>query len=241
MTTADAARRVVILQSAYLPWRGYFDLIDDADLFVVYDDVQYTRRDWRNRNRIANADGVHWITVPVHFSRAMPTPIDRTPIDHEQPWARHHVSAITHAYARAPFFAEITGPLFEIICRRHASISELNVALIRRICAMLEIDTPIVMSRELDATGSRTDRLVSIMGKVGGTAYLSGPAARAYLELEQFERRGLTVEYKVYEYPPYPQLHGASREAMSIVDLLVMCGPDSRRYVKSLATPERAV
>jgi len=241
MTTADVSRRVVILQSAYLPWRGYFDLIDDADLFVVFDDVQYTRRDWRNRNRIKNANGVHWITVPVRFSRARPTPIDRTPIDHDQPWVRHHVNAITHAYARAPFFGEVTRPLFEILDQRHGSISELNVALIRQICSMLEIDTPIVTSRTLDASGSKTERLVSVMDKVEGTSYLSGPAARSYLEPEKFEQRGFTVEYKVYEYPPYPQLHGPFQEAMSIVDLLVMNGPDARRYLKSLAAPERVV
>lgn len=222
-----------MIQSNYLPWRGYFDFIDDVDLFILYDDVQYTRRDWRNRNRIRLPDGPVWLTVPVTFSRSAPTLIKETEICYQNDWIREHVRSLTSAYRRAPYFERYAPSLFEILSMRHKTISELNCALIHRISEALDIHTPIRMSHDYEGRGIKTDRIIDILKKTKATHYLVGPAAKDYIEEGKFEDQGITLEYKSYDYPEYPQMHGRFEPNLSIVDLLFNCGPESREYLKS--------
>lgn len=227
--------RVGIIQSNYLPWRGYFDFIDEVDLFIVYDDVQYTVRDWRNRNRIKTADGTRWITVPIqHGPRAQL--ICETRIDYSRDWREEHRRVIATSLANAPYVDEALGLIQPAWDVRHETISELNIALLTAICDYLAIRTPLRMSSEFDVPGARTERLIELLAAVGATTYLSGPSARAYLDEHLFEDAGIALEYKNYSYPPYPQCWGAFEAAVSIVDTIANCGPEARRVLKSQRT-----
>ena len=231
--------KVGVIQSNYVPWRGYFDFIDSVDLFVFYDDLQYTRRDWRNRNRIVTPDGLRWLTVPVNYEKRSQL-IDEVPIDYRQNWPEAHFHQLETNYRRAPFFQTYVHQFTSIIAKEFSSISELNVALCKWIMQILDIRTPTLMSRDLKVSGRKSERLVDLLTKVGGTSYLSGPSAAAYLDLELFHRHGIRVEYKIYDYPPYPQLWSGFHGDASILDLLFNTGPEAREYLKS-CVPNRVV
>jgi hypothetical protein len=215
--------RVGIIQSNFLPWRGYFDLIRRCDLFVVYDDVQYTKGDWRNRNRVKTPSGTRWISVPVHHGTLSQLSED-TAIDYSTPWPRKMLNAIRQSYQGSPHFEPYFSELAELLTEPAESISDLNVRLLRWACAHLEISTPMVMAKTLEPTGAKTDRLVGILQRVGATEYLSGPAARAYLEPAKLEDAGIRLRYMRYHYGPYPQLFPPYDGAVSIIDLFFMTG-----------------
>ena len=227
--------KVGMIQSNYLPWRGYFDFIDDVDTFVIYDDVQYTRKDWRNRNRIKTPNGIQWITVPVNYSQSEPTLIKDTKIDYVQPWQRKHIGRITQAYRETPYFGLYSEELFCLLMRDFCTISDLNIALIEWCMAKLEISVPLKLSGNIDATGGRNDRIIKILQTLGSTEYLVGPAARGYIDESLYKRAGIRLTYKSYEYKPYPQQFGGFDGSVSIIDLLFNCGPQSRNYLKSLS------
>jgi hypothetical protein len=226
--------KVGVIQSNYIPWRGYFDFIDSVDLFVFHDDLQYTKSDWRNRNRILTPAGPRWLTVPVRYKH-VDQKIDEVAIDYSQNWAARHIEHLNANYRRAPFFEEYVHQFAGVISGRFESISELNVAACKWIMEVLDIHTPIRMSRELAISGKKSERLIDLLARVGGTTYVSGPSASAYLDLELFQRNGIRVEYKSYDYPEYPQLQAGFFPGVSVLDLLFNKGPEARRYLKSAA------
>ena len=223
--------RVGIIQSNFLPWRGYIDLIRRCDLFVVYDDVQYTRRDWRNRNRVKTPSGTRWISVPVHY-RVVSQLIEDTVIDYSTPWPRKMLNRIWESYRRSPHFEPYFSELSMLLTEPAESISDLNLRLLRWACAHLKISTPMVMSGTLRTAGAKTDRLVGILEQVGATEYLSGPAARAYLETAKLEDARISLCYMRYDYEPYPQLFPPYDGAVSIIDLLFMTGADASTHLR---------
>lgn len=231
--------RVGIIQSNFIPWRGYFDFIDDVDTFIILDDVQYTKSDWRNRNKLKTKSGTSWITVPVRRD-GLQTRIDEARIDWSKPWPQVHRHLIFENYRDAPYVEDIAASVLSEIDRRPENLSALNYELIKFIAARLSIETKFVFSTELDIGGSRTDRLVSLVRAVGGTSYLSGPAAEAYLDVDAFKKANIALEYKSYDYQPYPQLWGSFDGAVSIIDLLMNTGPDARNFLKS-RTPNRRI
>jgi hypothetical protein len=222
---------VVILQSNYLPWKGYFDLIHDADVFIFYDDVQYTKNDWRNRNKIKTAGGTCWLTVPVAAR------LDRNICEIALPpgsWKEKHWKSIRQYYSRAPHFARYEAFFAEMyLSRRWQYLSELNQYLIRSIARdHLGITTILRDSREFTATGNPTERLIALIHAVEGKRYLSGPSARDYLQEELFHRAGIELAYKDYRgYPEYKQFFPPFESAVSIVDLLCHTGPDAPEYI----------
>jgi hypothetical protein len=222
--------KVCILQSNFLPWRGYFDLIRESDLFIVYDDVQYTKNDWRNRNRIKTPRGTQWITVPVHHH--LRQSIEETPIDRSRPWAERMLNQIRESYRQAPHFEPYFSELAERLAAPAASISELNLRLMRWVCGHLGIATPLQMSRDYRASGEKTERLIEILRQARASTYLSGPAARAYLRAELFEQAGIRLEYKEYRYAEYQQLHPPYEPAVSVIDLLFMQGNEARAHLR---------
>lgn len=231
--------RVGIIQSNYLPWRGYFDFIDDVDLFVVHDDLQFTKGDWRNRNRIKTPHGTRWITVPVHYERTAQL-ICETKIDYSRNWQREHRNLIEASLSKAPHIGDVLALLRPAWDARHETLTELNVALLAAICQYLKIRTPFRMSSEFHLRGAKTERLIQLLTAAGATTYVSGPSARAYLEEQRFEEAGIRLEYKQYSYQVYPQLWGPFEGAVSIVDTIANCGPASRDFLKSTAPAERA-
>lgn len=232
--------KVGIIQSNYLPWRGYFDFIDSVDLFVILDDVQFTARDWRNRNRIKTHNGLQWLTVPVHYRRHEAQRICETAIDHSRNWQRDHFQSVALNYARAPHVLEVLAILHAAFDAKPATISELNVALMTSLCGYLRITTPLRFSAEFGANGVKTERLIAILQSVGATTYVSGPGAKAYLDESQFRQAGIRLEWKTYSYPDYPQLWGPFEGAVSVIDLIANCGPEARLLLKAQASNDLA-
>lgn len=223
--------KVGILQSNFLPWLGYFDFIRETDLFIIHDDLQYTKGDWRNRNKIKTPRGVEWITVPVHY-RSTSQLIEETPVDYSSPWTRRMLNRIRESYRHAPCFEPYFSELSELLSQPAPSISDLDLRLIHWVCRNLEIGTPIRMSREYHPQGTKTERLIGILTQVQASTYLSGPAARAYLIPEMFEQAGIRLEYKQYNYPAYEQLYPPFELGVSVIDLLFMKGKDATFYLE---------
>ncbi len=232
--------KVGIIQSNYIPWRGYFDFIDDADIFVFYDSTQYTRRSWRNRNKIKKPTGLFWLTVPVFFSRSNMKTIENVKIDYTHNWVKKHINSIKRAYSKAPYFKQYSEGFVDILNQNFENLSELNVNLIKWIMQELKIETDLRYSSEFQIIdSSRTGKLINILKEVGATSYLSGPSAKNYLEIEKFRKAGMDIEFKVYEYKEYPQLYGKFEQNVTVLDMLFNCGENSREYLKSLKENER--
>ncbi len=224
-------KTVAIVQSSYIPWKGYFDLIALADEFILLDEVQYTTRDWRNRNRIKNRDGLQWLTIPVrgpHRRR-----IDEIEVVDGE-WAAEHWRSLRHSYAEASYFdvhADRIEDLYGDAPER--SLSAINRHFIRALCETLEIHTPIRMSTDYAVTGTKTIKLLNLCLAAGATRYLSGPAAQSYLDTALFEAEGIEVEWMSYDgYPEYPQPHPPFEHGVTILDLIFCTGPQAGEYMK---------
>lgn len=231
--------KVVILQPSYVPWRGYFHQVQKADLFVLYDDVQYDDRGWRNRNRIKTAQGSRWLTIPVRSKGAQKDaiPIDRIAIDWSQDWARRHLSTLRHAYAGAPHLERYHALLAEHLGRRPSLLADLTCELTIALARELGLGTRFLRSSTLGASGAKTERLLDVLRRVGATRYISGPSARDYLDVPLLEASGISVEFMRYDYPEYPQLHPPFDPQVSILDLLVTHGPDAGRFIWGAPAP----
>ena len=223
---------MVVLQPGYLPWLGFFDQMFRADVFVYYDDVQYDKHGWRNRNRIKTAQGPQWLTVPVrHHGLGSPRILD-VEIDNRGPWARKHAASIRHAYARAPYLDTYMPAIDDILSRGWSRLVDLDVTLVGAMAAMLGLVPTVARSSELDIHGARSDRLLRICQHFAARTYLSGDAAKEYLDVALFERHGIAVEWQHFSHPVYPQQHGAFIPSLSALDLLLNCGPESRRVLE---------
>jgi hypothetical protein len=228
-----AGKRIAILQSDYVPWKGYFDIIGLVDTFVVYDDVQYSKNHWHNRNLIKTQHGLKWITVPVSKTDGAFASIDSMAI--ASPFAARHWQSISQAYAHAPFMAETRGRLEALYRDAEACtlLSDLNLMFLRALASELGIRTEFVPSRDLVADGSKTGRLVAICRELGATTYLSGPSAKDYIDTQQFEDADIALEWMDYGgYPEYAQLHGPFEPGVSILDLILNLGPDAAGAMK---------
>jgi hypothetical protein len=226
--------RCVILQPSYIPWRGYFDQINQADVFVFYDDVKYDKNGWRNRNRIKTPQGVIWLTIPVHTKRLSTEniPIDQIQIAWQQPWNRKHWMTLQQVYRKAPYF-NLYAPLLEDFYSREPEyLSEFNIDLTIALSKELGISgTEFVRSSSLKVNGTKTDRLIQILTRLGVDDYLTGPSAQSYIEEDKFEAAGISLSYMVYDYPEYPQLYPPYDPYVSILDLMFMTGPDALCYI----------
>lgn len=223
--------RVAVLQSNYIPWKGYFDLIHDVDRFVFYDDVQYTKNDWRNRNKIKSTAGAQWLTVPVgeHLDRL----ICEVPLD-ARVWQAKHWRTIEQNYSRAPHFARYRGYFSDVyLGQQWDNLSAMNQSLIRHIAReFLGIATTFDDSRRFAAAGQKQDRLLDVLAGCGANSYLSGPAAKAYIEPAGFARAGIELHWKDYAgYPEYPQRFPPFEHGVTILDLLFNTGPDAPWYI----------
>jgi len=226
-------KKIAILQSNYIPWKGYFDMIAAVDEFILYDDMQYTRRDWRNRNQIKTPQGVQWLTVPVlakgkYYQKIRDTQIYGTD------WATFHWKTLVQNYCRAPHFHEIASwlePLY--LAREYTYISQLNRHLIEAICMYLNITTTITNSWDYFLLDDKTERLVNLCVQAGGTEYISGPAAKSYIDEGKFSNMGIkTTWFSYIGYSEYPQLWGEFTHKVSILDLLFNCGKNASRYMR---------
>ncbi len=227
-------KRVAIVQSNYIPWKGYFDLINLVDEFILLDDVQYTRRDWRNRNKIKTQRGPEWITVPVDVKGKYHQKIKDTVVS-DAGWNRHHWNMILANYRRARCFSTY-GEFFEelYLGATQDHLSAINERFLRAICGVLEITTKISWSMDYHVVEGKTERLIELCRQAGASDYTSGPSARGYLNEGAFNAIGIEVSWMDYGgYPEYEQLYPPFDHAVSIVDLLLNAGTDARRYMMS--------
>ena len=227
-------KKAAIVQSCYIPWKGYFDIINGVDEFILYDDVQYTRRDWRNRNRIKTANGPAWLTIPVEVKGKYFQSIRETVVS-EPSWNRQHWKSILHSYARSKHFRSYQGMLEDLyLSCKETFISKINYRFISAICQILGITTNISWSMEYELTGDKTERLVCLCKQAGATEYISGPSAKDYMDEELFRREGIELRYMDYSgYPEYTQLYPPFDHNVSIIDLILNEGPDARKFMKS--------
>lgn len=228
-------KKVAIVQSNYIPWKGYFDMIAAVDEFILYDDMQYTRRDWRNRNQIKTPQGVQWLTVPVLVKGKYHQPICETEINGSD-WAAKHWAAISSNYRRAAHFTEIAAwlePLY--LGESYSHLSQLNRRFLEAICGYLGIGTRLSSSSDYSLVEGKTERLADLCSQAKATEYVSGPAARDYIDKTVFDAKGIALSWFDYsEYPEYTQLWGDFTHGVTILDLLFNCGkraPDYMKYV----------
>ncbi|WAR44079.1 WbqC family protein [Methylomonas rapida] len=225
-------KKVAILQSNYIPWKGYFDLIAAVDEFILYDDMQYTRRDWRNRNIIKTPQGLHWLTVPVKAKGKFEQTIRDTEIDGYK-WREQHWKTLISNYRKSAHFsdvAEIIEPLYQASYR---TISEVNLAFIKAVCNYLGIITKISNSWDYHLINGKTERLVNLCQQANATEYISGPAAKEYIEPEYFEAAEISLSWFDYQgYREYPQLWGYFVHGVTILDLMFNCGKDAPNYMR---------
>jgi hypothetical protein len=225
--------RICIVQSCYIPWKGFFDLIGRCDEFVIYDSAQYVKRHWHNRNRIKTANGVEWLTIPVVSKGRFEQPIDQVEI--EKPWADKHWRALELAYRRAPFFEQLAPTVKAWYERadKEARLTDVNAIFLRGIAGALGLKTRFTRDTIYPASGAKTERLFGIARAAGADRYLSGPSARAYFAEEMFAAAGIAAEWMSYDgYPEYPQLHGGFEHAVTTLDLLFNTGLEARRHFR---------
>jgi len=228
--------RAALLQSNYLPWRGYFDLIRDVDVCVFYDCVQYTRQDWRNRNLFRVAGRIDWLSVPV-LSGGLGSSIHQVRIRESEPWRRRHLKTLRWSYGKYPCFEEAEALVFPRLSEaardtEEGALSRLNQGLIRDLCGYLGIKTRLEDSAGLGLRGGGTDRVLDALKKIGAGEYLTGPRARSYLEESKFAEAGIRLRYKDYgKYPAPPQPPAEAGPELSIFDLLCQAGPEAGRYI----------
>jgi hypothetical protein len=232
----STVKRVAVIQSNYIPWKGYFDIINSVDEFILLDDVQFTKRDWRNRNRIKAEAGLRWLTIPVFSKGLYEQSIDQTAI--AAPWAEKHWRTLRVSYGKAPCFRDLAPRIeraYEDVAGERL-LSDINHKLITVICSILAIPTKISRSTDYPIAGKSTERLISLCQAARATQYLSGPSAASYLDIDKLGAAGICVRYADYSgYRAYPQLHGPFEHRVSILDLLFHTGPDARSYMKSFA------
>lgn len=229
---------VVILQPSYIPWRGVFDQIQKADLFIFYDDVQYDKHGWRNRNQIKTAQGKQWLTIPVHSKGATEgTLIKDVRIDWTKQWAKSHLKSLTFSYSKAPHFASYSSWLASVYERRDEFLADFTIWLTIEIARKIGIDhTRFIRSSDIaDIDGQKTDRLIQILQHVGAKHYISGPSAKEYIEKDKFDAAKITLSYIEYNYPPYPQLFPPFDPFVTILDLMFMTGEAALKYNASEA------
>jgi hypothetical protein len=232
-------KTVAIVQSNYIPWKGYFDMIAAVDEFILYDDMQYTRRDWRNRNLIKTPQGMQWLTVPVQVKGKYHQTIRETEIGGAN-WAPAHWKTLAQNYSKAPHFTEIADwlePLY-YLAAQEPRLSLSNRRFIEAICGYLGIKTIISNSWDYTLIEGKTERLANICSQAKGTEYISGPAARDYVDEEIFNDQGIKLTWFDYTgYPEYPQLCGDFVHSVSILDLLFNCGATAHLYMKHIDKP----
>lgn len=230
-------KTIAILQSNYIPWKGYFDIIASVDEFVIFDEAQFTRRDWRNRNKIVLGGKLHWLTIPVASKGAFEAPIDSMTIT-DNTWARKHWASIQHAYGKQPCFGWLA-PRLEAAYQHAADLkllTEVNQLFLRTLSDALELATPFLSSNGIHRRADDpTGRLVEICTARGANTYASGPAAKAYIEPEKFHAAGIALAYADYAgYQVYDQAMQPFEHGVSVLDILFRFGPEARGHLKSL-------
>jgi hypothetical protein len=234
-------KKAAILQSNYIPWKGYFDIINSVETFIVYDEMQYTKNDWRNRNKIKTVNGLKWLTIAVVGTK-FGLKINETLASDPQ-WNINHWNTIKMAYSKAPYFNEYKAAFESLYLQElngKSNLSEINVTIIKFINGLLNIKTEVLLDRDLKLIDGKSERLVDLCKKVNADIYLSGPAAKDYLDESLFNAENIEVQWMDYSaYKVYEQQHPPFEHGVSIIDLLFNTGQDAPKYMKSFNVDEK--
>ncbi|WP_046755609.1 WbqC family protein [Kordia jejudonensis] len=228
------SKKLTIIQSNYIPWKGYFDMINRADIFVMYDEMQYTKNDWRNRNIIKTQTGTQWLTIPVKMSGKFGQKINETEVSNTI-WRKKHWKTIVQNYNKTPYF-ETYKDIFEnlYLHSSETNLSNINCAFIKAINTILGIKTQLIKSSELEFSGNRNERLIEICQKLNATTYISGPKAKNYMEIALFNAANINIEWMDYTgYPEYHQKYLPFEHGVTILDLIFNEGPNAYKFMKS--------
>ncbi len=226
-------RKIAMLQSNYIPWKGVFDLIHAVDVFVFYDDVQFTKRDWRTRNIIPTRGGDLWLSVPVITKNRFDQRICDVEIDRSDNWQSKHHKTLSLTYAKAPHSARYRQLLDDFyLARQWENLSEMNQYMTQYICRELGIAVEFHNAADLGCAGGKEGgKVLEICRKLECDWFLNGPAAKEFMDEELFRKAGVSLNYIEYNYPEYPQLVKPFNHYVSVLDLLMNTGPDAPRYI----------
>lgn len=233
----EVNKKVAIVQSNYIPWKGYFDLINSVDEFILFDDVQYTKRDWRNRNRIKTPNGTQWLSIPVQVKGRQLQLIRETQVS-DPDWGATHWKTLQQSYKKMPYFELYRDKLAAFYLDTPSLfLSVINKELIELVCGFLGIKTQISASMDYHfERNDKTEQLVHICRQANAKTYVSGPAAQSYMDLSSFSKVGIDVTFFQYVgYPEYNQPYPPFEHAVTILDLLFAEGPNARRFMKSFS------
>ncbi|MBL50694.1 MAG: hypothetical protein CMG57_01895 [Candidatus Marinimicrobia bacterium] len=228
-------KKVAIVQSNYIPWKGYFDIINMADEFIFYDDCQFTKRDWRNRNKIKTSNGLEWLTIPVEVKGKYHQKIKDTIIS-DINWPKKHWAKIKYNYAKTESFKDYKSQFEELYLGcTEKYLSDINYRFITAINELLGITTKIKWSMDYDINvNGSTEKLIHIYNQTSANTYLSGPIAKEYMDIELFEKKGISIEWMNYtKYQKYNQLYPPFKHNVSIIDLIFNTGKSAKNYMKS--------
>lgn len=231
-------KKVAILQSNYIPWKGYFDMIASVDEFIIYDEMQYTRRDWRNRNKIKTQNGLKWLSIPVNSKNFQQNGLKISDAKiNDKHFVKSHWDSIRFSYLNAPYFKEYENFFKDLYkdCENEEYLCKVNYKFIFAICELLNIKTKLSFDKDYGIIEGKTERLVDLVKKAGGTEYISGPAAKVYVNRTLFEQANIKLSWMDYSgYKEYPQLYPPFEHCVTILDLFFNCGKDAKKYMKGL-------
>jgi len=217
-----------ILQPGYLPWLGFFEQLYRSDVFVIYDDVQYDKQGWRNRNRIKTAHGIQWLTVPVHVRLNEFPLINQIEIDKWMNWRSKHLSSVSQNYSKTAFFKKYIDIFRVIYAQEWEYLIDINMAFILKLADCLGMkDKKIILSSTLNVEGDRLERLVKICKKLNADTFYQGSGGRSYMDEDYFLKNDIKIQYQDYLHPSYNQLYGEFIPYLSVIDLLFNHGEDS--------------
>ena len=227
-------KRLAIIQSSYVPWKGFFDLLSRCDVYVIYDSAAFSKGHWHNRNRIKRAHGTPWLTIPVKTADRLGQPIDEVTV--LDGWSEKHWDIIAQSYQSAAYFKSESAELKKLFVAlaRESLLTKINEGFLRWLTARLGLKTTILRDRSFSFAGDRTERLVQLCRAVKATHYLSGPSAQEYLDVSRMQLAGVTVEWMQYgPYHTYPQPHGDFVHEVSVLDTLLCTGPRVQEFTVS--------
>ncbi len=223
--------RIAIMQPGYLPWLGFFELMHKCDLFVLFDDVQYTKKDWRSRNRIRTKDGWQWLSVPVQTRGRRFQLICEAQIDYSSHWQYKHIKALETNYHKAEFFEDYFPAVKKILAHKWEYLCDLDLELIKWLSGHVGIRKEIVRSSELKTSGRREEKIIAVCKALGAQELYDSKAAAGFLMKEEFDKHGIGLVFQDYSHPVYRQIHVPFEPFMSTIDLLFNCGPRSSAIV----------
>jgi hypothetical protein len=221
---------ITIHQPQYLPWLGYIDKIDKADVFVILDNVQFKKNEWQNRNRIKTSQGCQWITVPVSYR--FPEKINEVRINNKANWGRKHLQALITNYSKSTYFDNYKSFFEDIFSRSWDRLVDINIEIIKFLISALDLKTKLVIASDLKLREEPTERLIDICKMLDGNRYLAGKDGNKYMNLELFEQEGIDVIFQDFKHPVYHQLFGDFEPCMSAIDLLFNCGDNSLEILR---------